>query len=546
MTSSMASSVSISTVLLLTTVINAVVVTAVPDREYHSMLAALRFRGYHLFANAITTTDLHYDIINGDNFTFFAPIDSALYALDMTLSAGDYTTVLRFHCVPHRLTLTDLRTLFYGSNSVTSLVPGHEIHVMNPLTLRSPIMIEGVDIAVPGLFYGAHVAVHGLEGVMDFRSLRDTINSSTVTANLTQNHASINVHGDLHAPSHEVVDPVAPTTVHGHSHAPPHRHKVLDSVAPATVHSDTHAPPHKHKVLDPVTPMAVHGVVHAPPHKHKVLNPVTPTALHGDVHAPPHKHKVLDTVTPTTVHSVVHAPPHKHKVLDPVTPTAVHGDLHAPPHKHKVLDTVTPTNVHGDVHAPPHKHKVLDSVTPTTTTVHGEVHALPHKRKVLDPVTRTTVHGASPDVPQAHRISVPGAHGYHQPEIKSESVTQPVIRSESVTQPEIHFESTTQPKGEHMRPELISEKIHDVSLARRTIVSAVQEFTQVDDKMNDCSIEEDDDEQLNVATVRRGDLYARCSIEEDDDEQLNVATVRRGDLYARELYTSRNMICVAE
>ncbi|KAM0025501.1 putative FAS1 domain-containing protein [Helianthus debilis subsp. tardiflorus] len=443
MMSSMASSVSISTVLLLTTVINAVVVTAVPEREYHSMLAALRFRGYHLFANAITTTDLHYDIINGDNFTFFAPIDSALYALDMTLSAGDYTMVLRFHCVPHRLTLTDLRTLFYGSTSVTSLVPGHEIHVMNPLTLRSPIMIEGVDIAVPGLFYGAHVAVHGLEGVMDFRSLRDTINSSSVTANLMQNHAQINIHGDLHAPSYEVVDPVAPT-VHSHSHAPPHRHKVLDSVAPATVHSDAHALPHKHKVLVPGTP----------------------TAVHGDVQAPPHKHKVLDTVTPTTVH----------------------GDLHAPPHKHEALVPVTPTTVHGDVHSPPHKHKVLDPVNPTT------------------------VPGASPDVPQAHRISVPGAHGYHQPEIKTESVTQPLIRSESVTQP----------KEEHMRYELISKKIHDVSLARISIGSAVQKFTQVDDKMND------------------------CSIEEDDDEQLKVASVCRGDFYVRELYTSRNMICVAE
>ncbi|MFS7978972.1 putative FAS1 domain-containing protein [Helianthus anomalus] len=505
MTSSMASSVRFSTVLLLTTVINAVIVTAVPDREYHSMLAALRFRGYHLFANAITTTDLHYDIINGDNFTFFAPIDSALYALDMTLSAGDYTTVLRFHCVPHRLTLTDLRTLFYGSNSVTSLVPGHEIHVMNPLTLRSPIMIEGVDIAVPGLFYGAHVAVHGLEGVMDFRSLRDTINSSTI-ANLTQNHAPINVQDNLHAPSHEVLDPVAPITVHGHSHAPAHRHKVLDSVAPATVHSDAHAPPHKHKVLDSVAPATVHRDAHAPPHKHKVLDPGTPTVVHGDVHAPAHKHKVLDTVTPTIVHGYVHAPPGKHKVLDTVNPTTVHGDLHAPLHKHKVFDTVTPTTAQGDVHALPHKQKVLDTVS--TKTAHGDVHAPPHKHKILDPVTPTKVHGASPEVPQAHRISVPGAHGYHQPEIKSESVTQPVIRSESVTQP----------KEEHMRSELISEKIHDVSLARRSIGSAVQEFTQMDD----------------------------CSIEEDDDEQLNVATVRRGDLYARELYSSRNMICVAE
>ncbi|XP_076940931.1 uncharacterized protein LOC143610295 [Bidens hawaiensis] len=199
----MASSFSIFTFLLLITVINTtitVTVTAVPDREYRSMLAALRLGGYHLFANAISTTDLHYDIINGNNFTFFAPIDSALYALDMTLSAADYTTVLRFHCVPHRLSLTNLRMLLY---SVPSLVPGHEIRVVNPLTLRSPIMIEGVDIAVPGLFYGAHTAVHGLEGIMDFRSLKDTINSSTVevTANYTQDVNPMSVHREAYAPS---------------------------------------------------------------------------------------------------------------------------------------------------------------------------------------------------------------------------------------------------------------------------------------------------------------------------------------------------------
>ncbi|XP_076887717.1 uncharacterized protein LOC143537939 [Bidens hawaiensis] len=209
----MASSFSISTFLILITVLNTTVtVTAVPDREYRSMLAALRLRGYHLFANAISTTDLHYDIINGNNFTFFAPIDSALYALDMTLSAADYTTVLRFHCVPHRLSLTNLLSniILIRSSSVPSLVPGHEIRVVNPLTLRSPIMIEGVDIAVPGLFYGAHIAVHGLEGIMDFRSLKDTINSSTVevTANSTQDITPMSVHREAYAPSPDNLAPV--------------------------------------------------------------------------------------------------------------------------------------------------------------------------------------------------------------------------------------------------------------------------------------------------------------------------------------------------
>ncbi|KAK1406963.1 hypothetical protein QVD17_38573 [Tagetes erecta] len=98
-----------------------------------------QIKGYNLFTNTITTTDLHYDIINGDNLTFFTPTDSSLYALDMSLSAADYT------------------------NSVPTLVP-----------------------------------VHGLEGVMDFRSLRDAINSSSVAVNLTEDHTPMNAMNDHH------------------------------------------------------------------------------------------------------------------------------------------------------------------------------------------------------------------------------------------------------------------------------------------------------------------------------------------------------------
>ncbi|KAI3774524.1 hypothetical protein L1987_49082 [Smallanthus sonchifolius] len=376
----MASSFSISTVLLVITFINTVVVTAVPENEYHSMLGALRFRGYNLFANAISTTDLHYDIINGNNFTFFAPIDSALYSLDMSLSAVDYTTVLRFHCVPHRLSLTDLRMLLFGSNSVPTLVPDHEIHVVNPLTLRSPIMVEGVDIALPGLFYGTHIAVHGLEGIMDFRSLRDTINSSTVAANLTQIHTPTTVHREAYAPSPEILVPVDATA------------------------------------------------------------------------------------TPPSIVTAIEA-------------------------------------------------------------------------------------AASPDVSLAHRISVPGAQRYYQPETKSESITQPrpsetksksitqprlpenklgsIVQprppetmSESISKPETYSESVTQPREELVstatRSELLSRKIKipDVSLATKSIG---KEFTQVGDKIIDCTVTD--------------------NIDDGGGEQLNIANVRQGDLYTREVYT---------
>ncbi|KAK1434930.1 hypothetical protein QVD17_00685 [Tagetes erecta] len=112
-------------------------------------------KGYNLLTNAITTTDLHYDIINGDNFTFFTPTDSSLYALDMNLSAADYT------------------------NYVPTLVP-----------------------------------VHGLEGVMDFRSLRDAINLSSVAVNLTEDHTPMNAmndHRESYAPATETSVPVSVT-----------------------------------------------------------------------------------------------------------------------------------------------------------------------------------------------------------------------------------------------------------------------------------------------------------------------------------------------
>ncbi|KAI3788976.1 hypothetical protein L2E82_01759 [Cichorium intybus] len=123
--STMASTLSISTALLLIIFINTVLVSAVPEPEYYAMLSALRFRGYHLFANAITTTDLHYDILSGSDFTFFAPIDSALYSLDMSMSAADYTMALRFHGVPHRLSLPELRMLPYGSHVASNSTRDH-------------------------------------------------------------------------------------------------------------------------------------------------------------------------------------------------------------------------------------------------------------------------------------------------------------------------------------------------------------------------------------------------------------------------------------
>ncbi|XAR53104.1 hypothetical protein NMG60_11021508 [Bertholletia excelsa] len=143
-------------------------IAAVPGRELDSMLAALRTRGYSLFCNAIVTTDLYYEVLSGASFTFFAPTDSSLFALDMSATALDYVNSLRYHVVPRRLDLGDLRSLPSGS-TLRTLMPRHEIRIERR-PLSDILAADGIELVVPGLFYGRDIAVHGLGGILNFRS----------------------------------------------------------------------------------------------------------------------------------------------------------------------------------------------------------------------------------------------------------------------------------------------------------------------------------------------------------------------------------------
>ncbi|TKY71304.1 Fasciclin arabinogalactan protein 19 [Spatholobus suberectus] len=152
---------------------NAVRVRCVPSRELDSMLDAVRARGYDLFCNAIVTSDLQIELLShqsdaNHSFTFFAPTDASLFALDMTQTASSYTDTLRFHVVPRRLSLAQLRLLPDG-HTLPTLLPQRRLQ----LTRRTPsaaVAVGGVDVAFPGLFYGRNVAVHGLAGILSLRS----------------------------------------------------------------------------------------------------------------------------------------------------------------------------------------------------------------------------------------------------------------------------------------------------------------------------------------------------------------------------------------
>nr|KYP63134.1 Fasciclin-like arabinogalactan protein 19 [Cajanus cajan] len=150
---------------------NGVSVSCIPRRELDSMLDTVRARGYDLFCNAIVTSDLQIQLADNNNnshsFTFFAPTDASLFALDMTQTASSYTDTLRLHVVPRRLSLTHLRLLPDGY-TLPTLLPRRRLQ----LTRRSPsaIVVGGVHVASPGLFYGRNIAVHGLAGILSLRS----------------------------------------------------------------------------------------------------------------------------------------------------------------------------------------------------------------------------------------------------------------------------------------------------------------------------------------------------------------------------------------
>ncbi|KAI3675894.1 hypothetical protein L1987_85490 [Smallanthus sonchifolius] len=169
MASTSGTAVIIPIVIILIAVINTVIVSAVREGELTVMFGVLRARGYHLFANAISTSDVHYDLKSDGNFTLLAPINSALFALDMTMPATNYVTTLRYHVLPRRMSMIDLLSLPPPSNFVPTLVPGRDILVEQRRSVRSLITVGGVDIVVPGMFYGRNMAVHGLGGILEYR-----------------------------------------------------------------------------------------------------------------------------------------------------------------------------------------------------------------------------------------------------------------------------------------------------------------------------------------------------------------------------------------
>lgn len=149
-------------------------VSSIPTQELDAMLSIVRARGYNLFSNAITTSDLQLDLLNAAanaSFTFFAPTDSSLFALAMTQSASAYTATLRYHGLPRRLSVSDLNRL-PSQVPIQTLLRSQYVSLTRRLrgSRSNAISVNGVNVVLPGLYYGRHVAVHGLGGILSLHS----------------------------------------------------------------------------------------------------------------------------------------------------------------------------------------------------------------------------------------------------------------------------------------------------------------------------------------------------------------------------------------
>ncbi|KAL1203570.1 Fasciclin-like arabinogalactan protein 19 [Cardamine amara subsp. amara] len=145
--------------------------SAVPLEELERAISILRVRGRALFANAIITSDLLFDLLSVDSLTLFAATDSMLFSIDMTHSLPFYISTLRLHSVPLRLPLSELRSL-PNASSLPTLLPSHRLLLTKPSSSKSndSFFLDGVQLLLPSLFDGQHIAVHGLADLLPLTS----------------------------------------------------------------------------------------------------------------------------------------------------------------------------------------------------------------------------------------------------------------------------------------------------------------------------------------------------------------------------------------
>ncbi|XP_009766725.1 uncharacterized protein LOC107785635 [Nicotiana tabacum] len=154
---------------------------SITPQELDTLLAALRYRGYPLFSNAIDTSDVQLQMLStvadtSSAFTIFAPKDHFLYTLDMASDADAYVAALMCHVIPsRRLTITQLRNL--TSPYLETLLLHYSILVGKSKSDDVFVTVDGVRVSDPDLYLGSKFVVHGLDGILltGFNMYEDTL-----------------------------------------------------------------------------------------------------------------------------------------------------------------------------------------------------------------------------------------------------------------------------------------------------------------------------------------------------------------------------------
>ncbi|KAK6118431.1 LOW QUALITY PROTEIN: hypothetical protein DH2020_047848 [Rehmannia glutinosa] len=153
------------------------------------MLESLRNHGYTLFTNAITTSDLQYQLLATTHSAVTTSASSAagirtqitlhsvrpyelLFALDMASDADVYVSTLRYHVIPNRRhTFADLQNL--SSPFLETLLPHYSVLIGKTRdgyvlfdNASVGLMVDGVRLSDPDLFLGSRIAVHGIDGIL--------------------------------------------------------------------------------------------------------------------------------------------------------------------------------------------------------------------------------------------------------------------------------------------------------------------------------------------------------------------------------------------
>ncbi|KAF7119790.1 hypothetical protein RHSIM_Rhsim13G0160500 [Rhododendron simsii] len=152
------SSITTFTILILS--LSSASAAAVPEQKLESMLTTLRTRGYTLFANAISATNLLTNILTRDFIHLLRPHRLLLPRFWIWLPRQRTTSRPSATTSSPVASQSSISDLFFPLLRITTLDPNHDVIQVQRRLVSDVIFVDGVDLVVPGLFYSGEVVVH--------------------------------------------------------------------------------------------------------------------------------------------------------------------------------------------------------------------------------------------------------------------------------------------------------------------------------------------------------------------------------------------------